>query len=40
MRKRMEDPSKHFHTEEESIQAAQEEWEKLDGLVLINQLTA
>jgi hypothetical protein len=27
---RQQDPSKHFNTEEEFIQAAQEEWEKLD----------
>jgi hypothetical protein len=30
LRKRQQDPSKRFNTEEEFIQAAQEEWEKLD----------
>jgi DNA-directed RNA polymerase delta subunit len=30
LRKRQQDPSKHFNTEGEFIQAAQEEWEMLD----------
>jgi polyphosphate kinase 2 (PPK2 family) len=32
LQKRQQDPSKHFKTEEEFIQAAQEEWEMLDWL--------
>jgi hypothetical protein len=30
LRKRQQDPSKYFNTEGEFIQAAQEEWKKLD----------
>jgi hypothetical protein len=30
LQKRQQDPSKRFNTKEEFIQAAQEEWEKLD----------
>jgi transposase len=40
LRKRQQDSSKYFNTEEEFIQAAQEEWEILDWAAVDNQLTA